>query len=766
MGPIAFGRREICVPDRALTLLSREQQQTALAHELAHLIRRDPFWLVFGGFLESLFFFQPLIRVARKEMRESAEYLCDDWAVRQTGGNVTLAKCLAEVASWNNKSHAEPIMASGMAGSPLVRRIQRLLDDKEIRATHISLRGRIAVASGLLGLVLVFAPGISTDRFEPEKSNAEMLISPADLTDWVNPGHEQFPPMTSIPFEDDLGEVEGDLVAGDEEDAPESSELLSDPTELDQEASGPEEWSPLNLLAAIAPEKLKEENDRALRRRVARDLKRAVERSQERSAARSWDKVYSVEPVPLTGHGSPEVPAYPTTPKTIQVPRPIIGVYTEDKKDYNGKIKGLVITDVMDGMPAKIAGIHTGDVIIAVDGQKPASFDLLKDRISHHGVDGGLMLTVARKNEVIDVLVTIGTDGKMIEVPAPAPSSEWRLAQEQQRNFGNRYAETVRNATDAAAEYRAALDLAAIAGNESQFNNQKVLQKEVKDRLRQMYEQQKLLLETQQAELEPLLAAMQNGANENGELDIQIDMEDLDDLKEFWNDLQVEIENFGEYLESLNLNVSINNENHPEHPFGSGAEQSYGFSVGTDEDGHSVWDKINGSQNSYFYSTGQHEDDDDHEHEHEDDHDHDHEHEHDDDHDDNHDHDPGFDHEIDDFEAWYEQEAADRLGAMLAQAILDQGVKVTRDMEGDLVDVVEHAVDHVLEDMSSSVSVRARVMRLDSSQTRIRSLLYKYFQHAASEDELELSSKDHDKVKKAIREVVKQLSSNGMQVSW
>ncbi len=128
--PLALGAAEICVPTRFLSDLRPEEQRGALAHELAHVARRDPAWHLAAGVLEAVFFFQPLNRVARLRLREAAEYLCDDWAVRQTGSPLGLARCLAEVAGWLHAGR-DPIPAGTMAraegGSPLSERVRRLL---------------------------------------------------------------------------------------------------------------------------------------------------------------------------------------------------------------------------------------------------------------------------------------------------------------------------------------------------------------------------------------------------------------------------------------------------------------------------------------------------------------------------------------------------------------------------------------------------------------------------------------------------------------
>src|SRR5205085_6932405 len=42
--PVALGLSEICVPELALSDLGTEQQRSMLAHELAHLARRDSLW--------------------------------------------------------------------------------------------------------------------------------------------------------------------------------------------------------------------------------------------------------------------------------------------------------------------------------------------------------------------------------------------------------------------------------------------------------------------------------------------------------------------------------------------------------------------------------------------------------------------------------------------------------------------------------------------------------------------------------------------------
>jgi hypothetical protein len=157
--PFAMGAGEICLPIRVVRGLDGEQQRSILAHELAHLLRRDPGWFTCLALIERVLFFQPLIRVARREVQEGAELLCDDWAAGQVGG-LALARCIAEVASWNAAPPRAFAMARMSGSGPLTRRVDRLLSHSTTadRAGH---RVWVGVAGGLVTLVMACAPGVT-----------------------------------------------------------------------------------------------------------------------------------------------------------------------------------------------------------------------------------------------------------------------------------------------------------------------------------------------------------------------------------------------------------------------------------------------------------------------------------------------------------------------------------------------------------------------------------------------------------------------------
>ena len=104
-----------------------------LAHELAHLDRRDGLWLLLARVIETVFVIQPLNRLARRRMVEAAEFAADRWAVNVTGKPVTLATCLARVAEWSLEDlRFAPAMAPRRS-STLVRRVRELTGRAPVR---------------------------------------------------------------------------------------------------------------------------------------------------------------------------------------------------------------------------------------------------------------------------------------------------------------------------------------------------------------------------------------------------------------------------------------------------------------------------------------------------------------------------------------------------------------------------------------------------------------------------------------------------------
>jgi beta-lactamase regulating signal transducer with metallopeptidase domain len=195
--PIAFGlvRREICVPTRALLRLTPEQQDSLLAHELAHLVRRDPTWLLLDGVFSAVFFFQPLNWLVRRRLRTLSELACDTWAVATLGDPVALAGCLTEVAGWT-RAGVQPVLAASIGGrrSHLGQRIERLLDGSAAAADGHARAWLLAAA--VVAAVAWLAPGVSlADRAtDTDKGTADSTVTPLDDQPAPAPPNAPVPP--------------------------------------------------------------------------------------------------------------------------------------------------------------------------------------------------------------------------------------------------------------------------------------------------------------------------------------------------------------------------------------------------------------------------------------------------------------------------------------------------------------------------------------------------------------------------------------------
>lgn len=181
--PVALGLREICVPDQTFESLTAEERRSVIAHEAAHLARRDPLWFAISDAIVALFPWQPLARLLSREARRTAEFCCDDAVVESVGHGRALVRSLATFAAGFDP--AETAFAASCGGSPLEERARRLLGPA---GGDIRRLGRWAVALALLLLVAVVsvAPAVST-RSKPEQLRhpdmmRRMVIEEVDTT--------------------------------------------------------------------------------------------------------------------------------------------------------------------------------------------------------------------------------------------------------------------------------------------------------------------------------------------------------------------------------------------------------------------------------------------------------------------------------------------------------------------------------------------------------------------------------------------------------
>ena len=118
MRPIIF------LPVTALTGLAPHQIEALIAHELAHIRRRDYAVNIAQTVAEALLFFHPAVWWISARIRQEREHCCDDVAVEICGEPVDYAAALAELAAWRSRDLALSVSA---ADGPLLARVRRVL---------------------------------------------------------------------------------------------------------------------------------------------------------------------------------------------------------------------------------------------------------------------------------------------------------------------------------------------------------------------------------------------------------------------------------------------------------------------------------------------------------------------------------------------------------------------------------------------------------------------------------------------------------------
>lgn len=129
--PFTFGvwRPVIVLPRHFTSAFTREQQDAALAHELAHVAGLDSAWRAVSQLACAVLWWHPLVWLARRELDHASELVADEASLLVANGPDRLAECLVACA----KELRRPALTTwlGMDGggfrSALGKRVNRLL---------------------------------------------------------------------------------------------------------------------------------------------------------------------------------------------------------------------------------------------------------------------------------------------------------------------------------------------------------------------------------------------------------------------------------------------------------------------------------------------------------------------------------------------------------------------------------------------------------------------------------------------------------------
>jgi beta-lactamase regulating signal transducer with metallopeptidase domain len=171
LGPCVTGwwRPLILMPVSALAGMDPVQLEALLAHELAHIVRRDYVVNLAQRALEVVFFYHPAVWWLSAQVTQEREHCCDDMAINACGDALAYARALVDCAAAAAPRRELACAASGGELHPRVLRILGL----PVRPARARFWAAATLALSLLGAgVWLHAP-------TPERTVTPAVVAPA-----------------------------------------------------------------------------------------------------------------------------------------------------------------------------------------------------------------------------------------------------------------------------------------------------------------------------------------------------------------------------------------------------------------------------------------------------------------------------------------------------------------------------------------------------------------------------------------------------------
>lgn len=155
---IGYWKPLILLPLGLLGELSPAAMEMLLAHELAHVMRRDYVFNVLQAIAEAIFFYHPAVWYMAAVLHAERENCCDDLATELGGNPRALAQALATLAERALAAPALPQLCLAASGTPgsVLHRVRRLTGARPAATAGLwpaglALLGTLCLLGGLAG---------------------------------------------------------------------------------------------------------------------------------------------------------------------------------------------------------------------------------------------------------------------------------------------------------------------------------------------------------------------------------------------------------------------------------------------------------------------------------------------------------------------------------------------------------------------------------------------------------------------------------------
>ncbi|MBL7805983.1 MAG: M48 family metalloprotease [Saprospiraceae bacterium] len=193
----------ILLPLGMVNQLSPAEVEAILAHELAHIARRDWLFNLLQAFIEALFYYHPAVWWLSALVRRERENCCDDVAIALTGNRLVFAKALVQVQEMTRERNRKPVLALGASGATawlrrrplLLERIQRILNQQHKKSQLMEK----FIASSLLAALMALWGAQSREVVQLTDTLGQIASAPLA---WFEGAPDQEPALAPLPVVD------------------------------------------------------------------------------------------------------------------------------------------------------------------------------------------------------------------------------------------------------------------------------------------------------------------------------------------------------------------------------------------------------------------------------------------------------------------------------------------------------------------------------------------------------------------------------------
>ena len=220
--PITLGwlKPAILLPVGFVNQLTVAEVEAVLAHELAHISRRDWVFNLLQAFIESLFYYHPAVWWISQVVRRERENACDDTALAVTGNPIAFARALVQVQEMATSAPKLALALSDKRRRPLLDRVRRILNQVPPQQQHQVMEKITATVILVALLALVGLRANSVPSFKA--AFAQITDFPATIFEeqsaedpWVSDSLPVPKSNRKITREDENGRVEAEFKNGE-----------------------------------------------------------------------------------------------------------------------------------------------------------------------------------------------------------------------------------------------------------------------------------------------------------------------------------------------------------------------------------------------------------------------------------------------------------------------------------------------------------------------------------------------------------------------